>query len=291
MSTATPRQEFEIASLAPDTRAVLIGRGWECFGEWRWAVRRPRRGNYTPNGSRISNGRANAPAGGLDQLRHYRAYIDLSRPTEARIPGRDAPTHWAPLAPIEVETLPSLEIAKRYINVRARPSPAHQVLPEEQGGVGDALWPYRYAPVGSIARAEVEHRMLRGLKTSRQPGVVRHVETGFKSNWPVAQMVAGWGDYAPPITVRDFNPTRRDLDDWWIALSWFARLYPAPARKPDWQPGDLDLAQKIVIWRSLVPAYSWRQIGDRLGRSNEWARRRYEQAIDRAWELANEADC
>lgn len=309
------RQEYDIASLAEGVRAVLIGRGWECLGRWEWAVSRARgahrqaapactsagarqrRGSHAlpgsslataaPQASALPSGRPNAPVGGLDQTRKFRRYLDLSRPTPARIPGHDAPTHWSPVAPIDLEALGDVAIARRYVNIRARPSPAHEVLPEDQGGTGDAAWPYAYAPAGCISRPEAEHRVLRAIKTARTPGVVREIRVGFRSNWPVAQMVAGWGDYAPPITVRAFNPTRRDLDDWWVALGWFARLYPVPARGPDWQPGDWNAVQRIVAWRAADPPYSWRQIGDQLGRSNEWSRRTYTAAIDRVWQMAN----
>jgi hypothetical protein len=78
------------------------------------------------------------------------------------------------------------------------------------------------------------------------------------------------------------------LDDWWKALGWFAALYPPEIRPRTWQPGDMSRVQKIIVWRSLDPHYSWRAIGDMIGQSNEWARRRYQAAIDQVWEMANE---
>ena len=100
-----------------------------------------------------------------------------------------------------------------------------------------------------ISREEAEHRLLRALKTSRVPGIVKSYALGAKSTWPVAQMVAGWGDYAPPITVPDFVPTRRDLGDWWLALKWFCALHPEiePTKsRPFWVFSE---RQKLIAWR------------------------------------------
>ena len=75
--------------------------------------------------------------------------------------------------------------------------------------------------------------------------------------------VAGFGDYKPPITVRAFNPTRRDLDDWWLALSWFAALSCLPnppagalARPDSNAVPKWTVEQKVVLLRSLDPHYS-----------------------------------
>lgn len=290
--------EYEITSLAENERAILVGRGWECVGYWTWRVvsSRSRRAPATAGGVSDRDARSPAPHGpraglagdgGAPEKRRLREYYDLSRKNPARIPGHDAPTHFRPLRPIDIEAL-GARVSPRLVDVRGRPSPAHIVMTEDEGGSADAAWPYAYAEPGYICRDEAEHRMIRGLRTAASPGVVKNVHTGYKSNWPVAQMVSGWGDYAPAITVREFTPTRRDLDDWWLALGWFAALSPPASRADTWQPGQFNLSQTIIAWRAAVPAYSWRQIGDQLGRSNEWARRRYQSAIDRAWQKANE---
>lgn len=239
-----PNQEFDICSLAENTRAILVGRGWAVPGFWCWSGT-------------------------------HRHYIDCSRPTPERVPSRDNPSHWMPLKPIAVAGL--------------KPSPAFASPPEVVGDgpgcLADTEWPYRYAPAGAISRDEVEHRVLRGLKTSRAPGIVKEVRLGVKINWPVHEIIGDRWDYASPIEPRAFEPNRRDRDDWHIALGWLNALYPPNRRPKDWRPGDLNTEQKLVVWKSW--GYTWRTLGERAGRSHEWARRRYKHAIDIVAAAAN----
>lgn len=225
-------QEFDICSLAENTRAILIGRGWECLGHWCWG---------------------DTGKGGL--RRHY---FDTSRPKVERIPRSDWPTHWAPLREI-----------KRF---EIKPSPAHAVAEDDlTARVADADWPFHYAPTGYITREEAQHRLLRGLKTSWTPGVVKEIRQGVRSNYPVHQIVAGPGDYGAPITIREFDPTRRDLDDWIVALGWLTALG----------------AEKTRIVMLVARGYSMRSIAERSGKSKEWARKRYQAALDFVCDAAN----
>jgi len=214
------------------------------------------------------------------------------------VPRRIAPTLWQPLEPRDwrwplPEPAAAGSITPRMVNIAAKPpldpeavaAPEHAIATIETGAA-DADWPFAYASAPYISQAEAEHRLLRALKTSRTPGVVKNIHQGVKSNWPVHDMVAGCGDYAAPITVRAFEPTRRDLGDWWLAVGWISALYPLRRRPRDYRPGDTNVEQRIVLWRS--EDYSWRQIGEACKRSSEWARRRYGRCMDVITEVANE---
>jgi len=220
-------------------------------------------------------GRNQAQAPQEQAATRTRAFIDCSRPTPARIPSNDIPTHWLPLRPIAVAGL--------------QPSPAFalpaEVVGDLPGCLADNDWPFRYAPAGAISRLEAEHRMLRGLKTSRAPGVVREVQLGIKINWPVHEIVGDRWDYAAPLEPRAFEPNRRDRDDWDVALGWLTSLYPPKRRPKDWRPGQLNLEQKLVVLKSW--GYTWRTLGERCGRSHEWARKRYQHSIDIVTAAAN----
>ncbi len=256
-------QEFDICSLAANTRAVLVGRGWAVPGFWCWG---------DPRGARGRRGRAPSP---LHSTRLVRMFIDCSRPEPARIPASDLPTHWQPLQPIVVSKLV--------------PSPAHalpvEVVGDEAGASADRDWPFQYAPAGAISRREAEHRVLRGLKTSRVPGIVRQFRLAAKSSWPAHEIVGDSSDYAAPIELRAFIANRRDRDDWWVALGWLTALNPANRRPPDWRPGQLNIEQKLVVLKSW--GYTWRTLGERMGRSHEWARRRYKHSIEIVTAAAN----
>ena len=279
-------QEYEICSLAEDQPAILIGRGWECIGFWRWAVSKPRHGSFVPNtrqagvgggaGLAAENCQARGCAEGVGirsaQEKRIKLFIDTSRPKPEMIPGKDAPTHWAPLRPIPV--------------ARLMPSPAFAVDPDDIGITVDADWPFRYAPPGAIGIKEAEHRLLRALKASRTHGITREIRLGIKSNYPVHQIVGDRMDYAPPIEPREFSPTRRDLDDWDIALTWLIALYPPHQRPSDWKPGSLNGAQKTFVWRSW--GYSWPSIAERLKKTPHQARKSYQASLEIVAAAANQ---
>ena len=213
------------------------------------------------------------------------------------IPRKIAPLFWRPaegrhwpyaLPHVAIDT----PIAPVFKDIRPLQRITHVAsIDDLTDGRVDADWPFEYARPGAISRSESEHRLLRALKTSRAPGIVKNIALGAKSNWPVHQMVAEWGDYPDPITVRAFEPTRRDLDDWWRALSWLCALYPHHTRPKDYKADQMNADQKIVVWRSCDPAYGWRHIGEEFARSNEWARRRYNRALDTIAVAANKPEC
>lgn len=154
-------------------------------------------------------------------------------------------------------------------------------------------WPFFGLRLGAAGAPpasplELEARVLRALRTSRAPGVVKAARLGYGSGWPEtltewSDKVAQWqgADRALLPTRSAWRPDRRDLDDWWSALIWLARL-----REPRQRPFEPNRFQKIFILRSLDPVWSFAAIADlKMGRDPQTIRRWYDEAVERMWAL------
>lgn len=173
-----------------------------------------------------------------------------------------------------------------------RPAALQEPVPSApEGWVPADGWPVPGLRLGSAGErpqsaAELEARVLRGLRTERSPGVVRRDRLGYGSNWPAT--LTEWADlisqaegfdHALHATRSAWRPDRRDLGDWHVALGWLAAL-----REPRQRPHQPNRFQKVMIWRSLDPPWSWRSIADKVGREPEMVRGWYDEAIARMWE-------
>ena len=119
-----------------------------------------------------------------------------------------------------------------------------------------------------LALADVERRLLRACKTLRAlPDREARFQVMRSSNWPpiVHELADAYG-YTDAPSPR-FQPTPHDVSDCLIALAW-----TRPLEKPEF---------KLIWWRSFD--ISFRHIGIRMHRSDELARQRYRDAIQRVW--------
>ena len=120
----------------------------------------------------------------------------------------------------------------------------------------------------------VERRILRACKTIRS---LPDKEAKFlyfttqNSMWK--QTLNEWEAYGATEIGLKFRPTPFDVSDCLIALSWLNSL-----DKPEF---------RLIWWRSFDNV-SFALIAGRIGRSDETARRRYEDAIRKAWNIAIE---
>jgi hypothetical protein len=125
--------------------------------------------------------------------------------------------------------------------------------------------------VGSVPRSDVESRLLTAMKTLRAlPDRERRFFVA-KSSSP--DYVRDYIDaYDPDVEIMPrFQPTPKDVSDCLTALSWVRHL-----DKPVWQ---------ILWWRSFDISFGL--IAKYIGRSDEAARKRYENAVMDAWIAAN----
>jgi hypothetical protein len=116
-----------------------------------------------------------------------------------------------------------------------------------------------------IAMDIVERRIIRALKTIR---VLPDKEARFLT------YIGTWPDYVLDYYEEErkrFKPTPADVGDCLDALDWLRGM----------QNRDI----KFVYWRSYE--FSFRQIGDKIGTSDETARTRYRDAMIRVWANAN----
>ena len=138
--------------------------------------------------------------------------------------------------------------------------------------ISASLSPHRLnTPQSLLDMVEVERRITRACKTIRAlPDRERKFQV-IHSLWPECiQSVEEAYGYNDAVMPR-FRPTPFDVGDVLVALSWARGLEPR-----EW---------RLIWWRSLN--LSFRQIGFRLGRSDETARRYYKDAMIRVWGQAN----
>ncbi|MCP5005526.1 MAG: hypothetical protein GY941_16545 [Planctomycetes bacterium] len=116
----------------------------------------------------------------------------------------------------------------------------------------------------------VQTRLMRALKTIR---VLPDKESRFQSYrtaWPefARQFMDAYGSEQ---SMKRFRPTPFDVGDCLTALSWMNHI-PQP-----------DI--KHIYWRS--EGVSYRQVAEKIGRSHETARKRFEHVMVGVWQNAN----
>lgn len=122
-----------------------------------------------------------------------------------------------------------------------------------------------------LPRMEVEDRVLRAMMTLR---VLPDNERRFfivRSSSPDYVQEAVTAYTADNDEEPRFRPTPFDVSDCLNALAWLRHL-----DRPAWQ---------MIWWRSF--GVSFGLIGKRIGRSDEAARKRYENAMTDVWLAAN----
>ncbi len=126
------------------------------------------------------------------------------------------------------------------------------------------------AHIEEINILDIEKRIIRALKTIR---VLPDPEARFmtyRTAWP--EFPQDFMDAYNSDEVRQrFKPSPFDVGDCLTALSWLRGIQPHDTR--------------FIHWRSHE--VSFRQIGDKIGTSDETARTRYRDAMVRVWANAN----
>lgn len=129
----------------------------------------------------------------------------------------------------------------------------------------------KHAFADEILIDQVERRVMRAFKTLRVlPDPDRRFSAG-RSAWPEILQLREEAYGYTEVSMPRFRPTHFDVGDMLTALDWVRVL-----TKSD---------RKLVWWRSFDVSFN--QIGLRLGRSDETARRRYKDAMIQIWIEAN----
>jgi hypothetical protein len=123
------------------------------------------------------------------------------------------------------------------------------------------------APPAVVTITEVEDRLLRAMKTLRAMPDKEQRFHRYNNGWPeyVHKAIDAYNS-VEEVGYR-FKPKPFDVSDCIIALNWTRGL-----ENREWN---------LIWWRSFD--LSFKQIADRIGRSDEMARRRYRDAIQGAW--------
>lgn len=122
-----------------------------------------------------------------------------------------------------------------------------------------------------VSRTEVGNRLMTAMQTLR--AVPDRERRFFVPRSSSPDYIRSYIDaYDPDDDIQPrFQPTPFDVSDYLTALSWVRHL-----DKHEW---------KILWWRSF--GLSFGVIGKQIGRSDETARMRYENAVTEAWISAN----
>jgi len=207
-------------------------------------------------------------------------YVRRTDGTAEALPDFAAPTLFRPISLARYpDPLPLPATLLKAVSWESPPPPP--VAPEAPNPLE---WPHAYSLPGQINREEAWIRLRRGLLTERSAntqvgrGRPRNIDsvlrlilkTMGKLEYEHIESAAALHAIGEP-----WSPTRRDHGDWPIALSWFTQL---SARERD-----------IVRFRSLLPPYSFQQIGDRLAPkiTRSTAKEAFERALDEVTKIAN----
>ncbi|MFD1330782.1 DUF6362 family protein [Methylopila musalis] len=126
-------------------------------------------------------------------------------------------------------------------------------------------------PKEPIAPLDVERRLLRAMMTLRAlpDREARFLRVG--SGWPdyVREFMDAYG--AVEAIVPRFRPSPADISDCLTALAWARHL-----QAHEW---------RVIWWRSF--GLSFGVISERIGQSDETARRKYRNVLLDVWKAAN----
>ena len=124
-----------------------------------------------------------------------------------------------------------------------------------------------------LSRPSVEARLLRACKTIRAmpDREARFLNPDSQPVWREA--LKEWGEYGSEEVRIRFVPKPHDVSDCLTALAWCRSLSKR--------------AFRLIWWRSFDNV-SFALIAARIGRSDETARRWYQDAIEAAWSRALE---
>lgn len=218
------------------------------------------------------------------------AAVKQSDPRSAgvRLPRDVEVTHWRPVEPASWPyPLPEpvyVRVAPQMWSAGRR---QHEIDRGQAPPAGDDdgafEWPGPYSEPGSISRREAEVRLIRAIRTD---GLRANADLAMLRNERAGQAEheLGGNVSAPERIV--WKPTHRDVSDEGNGMAWFNALHPMRERAASGKRS-LNVVQKIVALRSEQPQWSWRSIADALGRSHEWSRQRFTEAMDTVWKVAN----
>lgn len=189
---------------------------------------------------------------------------------------------WPDLLPEPLQFLsrPGIETgAEGRVSIEVSP------LPETERRARDWWHADRPALRLSTQREAVEYRLLRALaqiEPLMPPGlatlpVVTMMLTDAQREAERDRMSSSWPR---------FKPLPADVDDFVIAMGWFARLNPPERwhkRRASWS---LSEPQRILCYRSAL--WPFDQIAQHIGmKGRSGPQKAYDTALDRCWKIAN----
>lgn len=177
--------------------------------------------------------------------------------------------------------------AETEAEVEAAHGPAEETAPAT-GRRPERWWldaaAVSYSEPGRVSITEAEARLCRALLTDRLHPAHYSPMIGTTSA-ALGSLVAEHISSADARPAR-FEPTPRDLDDYLVAMAWFAALNPPDLRVVH-RAFALNAEQRLLAWRALEPPLSWRQIAQRTGSNHTSVRTSHHRALVRVKRAAN----
>jgi hypothetical protein len=124
-----------------------------------------------------------------------------------------------------------------------------------------------YSPPHRITLEECEARLLRALKTDRYLPDRERAQLRVRVFGLDTEPAPG--DWPAGISTR-WSPFPQDTQDYLVAMAWFAAL----------------TKRERMLIKQRAMGWSFVRIGDERGRSDEWAKQQYLEALVRAWRSA-----
>jgi hypothetical protein len=149
-----------------------------------------------------------------------------------------------------------------------------------------------YSQAGAIDLMEAEARVSRAILTDGLRAFDVPANGLAQSTSALGGLVHESLNSEDAELIRHFKPTNRDVQDYLTAFGWFTAIAPLElrpewARRPDRASDWFSGAQKVLVWRALVPQLSWRQIAKRVGGSQEGWRKTWGGALELVRRAAN----
>lgn len=162
----------------------------------------------------------------------------------------------------------------------------------DQADQGEAMQWWRdasrltYSARGEISRHEAEGRVMRA--TAHAAAGRRQTLAGAMPIGVLARIVAASEDQPSDTpSVPRLPDLPRDGTDFLLAMAWFTALNPPELWHRKRSAWDLNLRQRVLVWRASDRQRSWGEIAWLMRRSRTRAAQVYDEAIDEIHRAAN----
>jgi hypothetical protein len=151
----------------------------------------------------------------------------------------------------------------------------------------------KYQPAGEITKEMAEGRLMRAVAAcGARAGLTLESRTAgtVLADLATAADEAFRQFDATSDGAVQFRPLPQDHADFCEAMRWFAMLNPPKSWARSREAWTFNRMQKTLLFRAFAVPLNWREIGNRIKRTDQRARQLYAEAIVMAAKIANAPD-